>query len=231
MAARPLALHVAPHPDDEVLGCGATLCALRDAGWRVVNLACSLGRPGDADRRRAELAGSLAALGFESVVADPPERLAAGTGLAAAEDRLAGLIGAIARRLAADLVISPHPADGHHAHRVVGRAVARAAPGRRWWAWSLWRDLPRPNLYVPWDDERLAALVAALRHHAGEVDRNGYLDLPASRGRVQAVLGSERVFGFGSPAVSPSPYADLLTEAGFVGGRWRPSPPRVLERP
>jgi LmbE family N-acetylglucosaminyl deacetylase len=38
-------LHLAPHPDDEVLGAGATLLGLREAGHRVINLACSRGRP------------------------------------------------------------------------------------------------------------------------------------------------------------------------------------------
>ena len=33
-------LHLSPHPDDELAGMPATLMALRDAGWRIVNLAC-----------------------------------------------------------------------------------------------------------------------------------------------------------------------------------------------
>ena len=48
-------LHLSPHPDDEVLGAGATLLGLREAGHRVINLACSLGRPEQQDRRRAEV--------------------------------------------------------------------------------------------------------------------------------------------------------------------------------
>ena len=44
-------LHLSPHPDDEVVGMPATLMALRDAGWRVVNLACGLGRPARHQRR------------------------------------------------------------------------------------------------------------------------------------------------------------------------------------
>ena len=44
MSPAPAVLAVSPHPDDELLGAGATLMALRDAGWRVINLAASLGR-------------------------------------------------------------------------------------------------------------------------------------------------------------------------------------------
>lgn len=211
-------LHVSPHPDDEILGCGATLLGLRRAGWRVVNLACSLGRPADRSRRRAELAASLRILGFEAREVDPGRPLAEAMVTTAEE-------------VGASIVASPHPGDGHPAHRAAGRAVADAGPrlvGVRWWAWGLWADLPAPNLYVPWGDDQLAELAAALACHAGELARNRYDDLLPARGRVHAVLGSERVFGYGRPAASDLPYADLLTEAVYTGGRWEPSPPRVL---
>ena len=48
-------LHLSPHPDDEIAGAPATLMALREAGWRVVNVACGLGRPAQHQRRRAEV--------------------------------------------------------------------------------------------------------------------------------------------------------------------------------
>jgi LmbE family N-acetylglucosaminyl deacetylase len=43
MARSQTALLLSPHPDDELLGCPAHLFALRDAGWRIVNVALSLG--------------------------------------------------------------------------------------------------------------------------------------------------------------------------------------------
>jgi LmbE family N-acetylglucosaminyl deacetylase len=36
-----VALTVSPHPDDEVLGLGATLALLLERSWTVYNLACS----------------------------------------------------------------------------------------------------------------------------------------------------------------------------------------------
>ena len=36
-------LHLAPHPDDEVTGAGATLLAIQHAGHRVINLAGTTG--------------------------------------------------------------------------------------------------------------------------------------------------------------------------------------------
>src|SRR5947209_17213400 len=121
------ALHVAPHPDDEILGCGATLLALRHAGWRVVNLTCSLGRPADHDRRRAELERARLVLGIEGLTADPPVAMSRGDDLAAAESRLAQLVAGTAGAVGADLILSPHPDDGHPAHAATGRAVERCA--------------------------------------------------------------------------------------------------------
>ena len=233
LTGSPTVLHVSPHPDDEVLGAGATLAALRDRGWRVVNLACSLGRPADRGRRRAELEAALRLLRFESEVVEPPVALGADDDLRAGEDRVAAVTAEAADRLRAALIISPGPEDAHHAHAAVGRGVARTggsggSGSRRWWAWSLWRDLERPTLYVPWDGRRLAELSAALACHAGELERNGYGDFLAARGRLQAVLGAERVFGFGSGPAAPEPYADLLTEWHWIGDRWEPGSPTLL---
>ena len=43
------------------------------------------------------------------------------------------------------------------------------------------------------------------------------------------MLGSERVFGFGSPAASPLPYAELLTEVRREDSRWMASEPHQLD--
>jgi LmbE family N-acetylglucosaminyl deacetylase len=205
-------VHVSPHPDDEVLGCGATLSALRRAGWTVVNLACRI-----ADRS-APLTRSLASLGF-------------------ADRRVGGELGEAILEVVADtgarLVVSPHPEDGHPWHETVGRAVSECGPafagGVRWWSWGLWRDLPAPTLYFPYGPGPLDELVAAVRAYEGEIRRNPYDELLAARGRALAILGSERVFGYGSPAASPLPYADLLTESRWVDGAWVPSGPRLLD--
>jgi LmbE family N-acetylglucosaminyl deacetylase len=218
----PTVLHVAPHPDDEILGCGATLLALRAAGWRVVNLACSLGRPADHARRRAELEAALGVLGVEGVVADPPVALSSRLEPAGDEREVARLVERTAADLGADLLLSPHPEDGHPSHALVGRAVASVGAGTRWWAWAIWRDLPEPNRYVPYGEADMARLVAALRGHAGELARQPYLEVLAARARVQAVLGSERVMGFGSGPASAEPYADLIEErVRSAGAGWR----------
>ena len=214
------ALHVSPHPDDEVLGCGATLLALRRAGWRVVNLTCSLGRDTDRDRRRGELKAAETVLGLEGRVADPLVDIGSADDLRLAEDRIVDLVESTAGDIGADLVVSPHPQDAHHGHAVVGRAVARSARFSRWWAWGLWRDLPAPNRYVAYSRSSMNRLEAALACHAGELARNPYQDALIGRGRVQAVLGAERVAGFGSGPLSALDFADLLEERVRTPSGW-----------
>ena len=205
-------LHLSPHPDDEVLGAGATLLGLRETGHRVINLACSLGRPEQHERRRAEVTEACKRAGFELVVHDPP------LGLSSDDDAFTArkLLSATVERLIADervdLLISPDRDDAHHAHKTVA-AVARTA-GVTWWTWGLWRDLARPTIFSPFGDRRLAELQHVLAAHRGEVDRNDYHDLLRARAIAARILGAERVFGFGSERRAEEPYAELLADGG-----------------
>jgi hypothetical protein len=98
-----------------------------------------------------------------------------------------------------------------------------------WWAWGLWTDLPAPNIYQPFGDDVLRRTVHAMAAYEGENARNAYLDLVPARARVAAILGSERVFGYGAGPASPLPYAQLLIERRWVRGGWAMSPPRSLD--
>lgn len=225
-------LHVAPHPDDEVLGAGPTLTLLRDAGCRVVNLACSLGRPDQQERRRRELGVALDRLGIDGRVCEPPLAISRGDDLEAAERRLVEELRRLDAELGIDLVIGPHERDGHHGHELVGRAVRRwigaDRPTLTWWAWGLWSDLPSPTLLVPFDADRMAAAAHALAAHEGEVGRNDYVRLLEARAVTNAVLGAEKVFGFGAARVSDLPFADLFLERVLVPGRGPvPGAPRL----
>jgi LmbE family N-acetylglucosaminyl deacetylase len=211
-------LHLSPHPDDEVLGAGATLMGLRDHGHRVINLAVSLGRPDQQERRRRELEDACDRAGFELIVHDPPLAISLNDDAFAARKLLAATVERIVAGERVDLIVSPDRDDAHHGHKTVA-AVARTA-GVRWWSWGLWRDLARPTIYVPFGDRRLAELQHALAAHRGEIARNDFPELLRARAIASRVLGAERVFGFGSPRASQEPYAELLSDDG---------PPRIVD--
>jgi LmbE family N-acetylglucosaminyl deacetylase len=221
-------LHVAPHPDDELIGAPATLLALRDAGHPIINLACSLGRPADQQRRRAELNEACRRARFELLI---PDRLfpdsGSGSELQRAEHELAALITSLLQSRACAYVVGPSPHDAHPAHEAVGRAIRDALVQTPqpppWGMWGLWSDLPLPNIYLPFDATVLAEVLDALSAHAGELERNDYATLVESRARMNAVLGSERVFGFGT-GNRGAEYAELLTEVIFTGRGWERTP-------
>lgn len=213
-------LHVSPHPDDELLGCPATLMALRDAGWDIVNYPVALGRPDDHDRRCAELTEACSRVRFE-LLRTQPLAISSGDDHIVAEqtltDALSHLVGSY------DIVCSPSPHDRHYGHEVVARAVRRALEASdmpaRWWMWSLWGDLPLPTVLCSFDRARLHEICHALEAHAGELERNDYRQIIRGRAQATAALGVERVFGFRA-AASGGEYAEVVCEAVRRDRRW-----------
>ena len=217
-------VHLAPHPDDELIGAPATLLALRDAGWRILNVACGLGFRRDWARRRAELVEACRHVGFDLHVARHPlpDREDPGADAVGA-DELVGLIAevvAVVRDVGAVLVVAPSPHDRHPDHEAVGR-VAMAAlrrlvttgasgggeapvPVPRLWLWGLWGDLPFPTILTPVAQPRLEEIESALAAHVGELDRNDYRQLLRGRGLMNASLGPEKAFGFGTAPRLPA---------------------------
>jgi LmbE family N-acetylglucosaminyl deacetylase len=144
---------VAPHPDDEVLGCGGLIALAVAAGLAVVVVALTDGEaayPDDphwtgarlAPARRAELALACAELGVA-----PASIVHAGLadgGLCAALERAVDLLAGIVR--AGDGVLVTWSGDGHPDHEAAADAVLRACAraGARCiqypiWAWH-WCD-------------------------------------------------------------------------------------------
>lgn len=209
-----------------MLGAAATLLALRDSGARVVNLLLNLSSPEEIERRTAEAVEAHRRSGFELRVFD--RSLLRGKAVsedpAGAEDAVTKELAQTIAELEPSVVVGPQPHDLHEAHELAGRAVRRAlmtsdlAP--QWWMWGLWADLPLPSLYCPFDEARLDEVLHVLSAYEGELERNDYSPLVRGRGLVGAVAGSERVFGFGAPAASSAPYADLLMTVRREGSSW-----------
>ena len=230
----PTALHVAPHPDDEAVGCPGALLHLHDRGWTVVSVVASLGFEGQWERRRAEAQEASKRAGFVPVFLDPPLNLDLDADRAAATQRLAGELPGMVKEHGAQIVVSPSPHDVHHGHETIGRGVQRAMadlpPDVRWWMWGVWGDLPAPNVFYAFDQRVLDRALDVLDAYAGELERNDYRPFLAGRAAANAVMGSERVFGFGSPAATTLPYADLITEVRLLDGRFMASEPHYLDQ-
>ncbi len=132
----PTVLHVSPHPDDESIAAPCTLLALQEAGWRVVNFAAGFGRPAQHDRRREELRAALRFVGFEHRESQAAPGISRGDNLNTAYRALAAELRLVVAETSADLVVGPHPRDGHHGHSTVARAirkVVRNAPKPLTW--------------------------------------------------------------------------------------------------
>ncbi len=229
----PTVLHVAPHPDDEAVGCPGSLLHLRDRGWTVVSVIASLGFAAQHERRRSEAEAASERAGFVPVFFDPPLDLDLDADLDAAALRLAAELPALVEQHDASIVVSPSPHDVHHGHETVGRgtqwAMAELDPAVRWWMWGVWGDLPAPNVFYAFDQRVLDRAGHILEAYTGELERNDYRRYLSGRAAANAVMGSERVFGFGAPAVSELPYAELLTEVRRIDGRFMASEPHLLD--
>jgi LmbE family N-acetylglucosaminyl deacetylase len=229
----PTVVHVAPHPDDEALGCPGVLLHLRDRGWRVVSVLASQGFPDQWERRKAEFEDASRRADFVPVFLEPPLGISLTDDLARASDRVAAELPRIVAAHDATVVVSPSPHDVHHGHECVARGVQRAMdalpPSVRWWMWGIWGDLPAPNVFFPFGDGELSRMLHVLEAYTGELERNDYRRLLAGRATANGVLGSERVFGFGSPSASPLPYAEVLTEVRRIGDRWMASEAHLLD--
>ena len=200
----------------------------------MVSVIASLGFEGHHERRRAEAEEASKRAGFEPVFLHPPLNLDLDGDLALATRRLATELPAIVERHGAQIVVSPSPHDVHHGHEAVGRGVQRALaalpPTTRWWMWGVWGELPSPNVFYAFDQRILDRALHILDAYEGELERNDYRPFLSGRAAANAVMGSERVFGFGSPAVTKLPYADLLTEVRLLDGKFMASAPHQLDQ-
>jgi len=169
------ALLVAPHPDDEVLGCGGLLRLLHQRGVRTEIVAVTDGGASHPDSptvrpeelavlRRTESRRALARLGLGDV---PVRRLGCADGAVAEAVVTARLADLLGETTASTWCLATWRGDGHPDHEAVGRATTRACAqtGARLleypiWTWH-WAAPGDPR--VPWDRARAVSLDAATR--------------------------------------------------------------------
>ncbi len=237
----PVCLIFSPHPDDEAIS-GALPWRLRsEAGWRVVNVAVTLG---SLVQRRAErwleLRRCCDFLGFDLVSASGEsvhglERISPQT--ASAEPRYwadcVARVAALLSHFGPRVVVCPHALDGHPAHMGTHHLVLDAlrrldpSPGPHVLQSEYWNTQMQPGLMVELGRRQVADLIAALSLHAGEVARNPYhLTLPAWF--MDGVRrGAERV-GVAGRATPDFAFAALYGWQRWHAGTLEPVPPRLM---
>ncbi|MCC5789265.1 MAG: PIG-L family deacetylase [Opitutales bacterium] len=171
----PLAVILAPHPDDECIIGLWPLRLAREAGWQICVLPMSWGSKKERRAaRREELEHAVSFLGW---------RVAPSAGSDHWEEE-ALLEWLRIHRPAA--IFTPHRADGHPQHRRVREKLSCALQQMpvdfrcALIETEYWHPMTDPNLLVQGSAAQVGDLVAALSCHVGEVSRNPYhLTLPA----------------------------------------------------
>lgn len=175
-------LAIAPHPDDETIGCGGTLARLADAGARVevalvTDGGATLGSrhpPAEtAARRRAEAVAACRVLGTRS-----PHCLGLQDGRVATQlSKLVDGLGAVIAEVRPELLILPWVLDAHPDHRAISRALAHlvapddravdALRGGRTLVWGYEAHTP-----IPWPDQ-VVDITGVLGRKQAALDAHG----------------------------------------------------------
>lgn len=176
---------LAPHMDDETIGCGGTLARHVDAGADVTVIFLTDGRQGSprvqsasgeeraaAERelvieRKAEAQLALAALGVKHI-----EYLDAPDTRLESDGDVAGKLGTLLETLRPDRVYLPFFLEQHPDHRAASRVLVDAVAGRalsfECHGYEVWTPL-LPNTKV-WIDTTFDRKKAAMAHYRSQLD-------------------------------------------------------------
>lgn len=144
-------LCVAPHPDDESLGCGGTLAAASEAGGEICVTLLTAGEvesepdwhaSGElASERLDEFEDALTVLGADRFeILDGADRA-----VSAQIPALTQGLSFVLDRFKPDIVLTPHGNDAHADHRAAAKiayaSVARTEPRPHLFAFEIWSPL------------------------------------------------------------------------------------------
>jgi len=231
-ADAPRVLIFSPHPDDEVVIGGLALRLMRESGWRVINVAVTLGSKSDRQSERlAELRRCCECIGFELLTAGPRgmDRIRPETRTEDPElwQRAVGVIAAILRDQQPRAVLFPHSEDWNSTHEGVHLLLYDALKVQSP-AFScitieteFWGAMASPNLMVEITPGQLGDLITALTYHVGEVQRNPYhLTLPAWM--IDNVRRGAELVGGQGEASPDYTFATLYRARRWTAAAWNP---------
>jgi LmbE family N-acetylglucosaminyl deacetylase len=172
-------LVIAPHPDDESIGCGGTICLHTGRGDRVAVTFMTSGELGLKDLPREEawrVREREAAAAAEVLGVSVLEFLRCPDWyMGEAIEEAAGRLAPVVEREAPDVVYVPHAAEWHPDHRACLPALRAALGGRRptLLAYEVWTPL------AEWDhvenvDPVMARKLRAVRAYRSQVGQLRY---------------------------------------------------------
>ena len=205
----------APHPDDDVIGCGGSIIKHIADGDEVRSIYLTSGERArsshpiavTAEVREAEARNVARHLGTSATyfLGFPDTYL---TVNAIAVERIVKLL----RDLNPDWVYVTHPDESHHDHltasllidKALGIAArptaeAPAARPQRVLGYEVWTPIQRPNYIVGLTHDLLKAKVAGVRLHRSQIDNRPYDDLVEALARYRGIT------------TSSMPYAEAFT--------------------
>jgi LmbE family N-acetylglucosaminyl deacetylase len=187
----PVAVVFSPHPDDECIIGGLALRLLREAGMRVINVAVTQGSNRERQAARwQELKNACDWIGFglEQTAPNGLEKINPKTRQTDPNhwSNAVKVIGATLAKHLPRVIFCPHEHDWNSTHigtHFLVMDALRTLPAAFQSVLietEFWGQMVAPNLMVESSPEQVAALLAALSFHVGEVQRNPYhLRLPA----------------------------------------------------
>ncbi len=165
---------IAPHPDDETLGCGGTLLKLKQLGSRihwVIGTRMTEEDGFSAERiasREKEIEGVAAAFGFDSVhqLNLPTTRLDS-----LEFKNIVGHISSLFSEIRPDLVFVQNRSDIHSDHRILFEAVMSCCK------WFRYPSIKKIMMYeVPSETDAIPALPESVFMPNSFSDISGYID-------------------------------------------------------
>ena len=225
----PRVLIFSPHPDDEVIIGGAALRLQRQHGWRVINIAVTLGSRKDRQPGRLEeLTRCCRYIGFELCL--PKEGGLNGIHLKSRADNPELWSGAVAEIASTLLehrpaaILFPHETDRNSTH-IGTHFLLRDALQKLGGDFScavleteFWGAMDTPNLMVETSPRDLGDLLTALSFHEGEVRRNPY-HLRTASWMVDNVRRGGELVGDQGSATPDFAYATLYRLRRWENGR------------
>lgn len=183
-------LIVSPHPDDDVIGAGGTMCLLAEKGFALFSLYITHGaspafKQAIIETRQREALEALKVVGAAAAIFLNLSRTEVATSVRE--------IVTVLRLLAPVAVYLPSPFERHGTHRAVTRATLKALKKSKGccpelWGYSVWGTLSGlPGTKVVDISRAVDAKMKAIRKHKSQISYKNYDEAILARNRYEGI--------------------------------------------